>query len=231
MGSRNGLRTRERPRAAATGGRRMAARRRPAARRGHEADQGRDDLQPEQPDRPRADRGRDGRGREGRRPRRRLDRRRRDLPRRRARHRRRHAHVLRALRQGDRDERALEGVRDAGVARRLGGRAPEDDRPHLGAPRLHDPHPVGGERSSRRVRDAARRARGDPRPHASDRAGQLPAARGVAADPRRHLHLGQARRRRDRLREVRPADQEPRARRAHPDRSGACCSCPATCSA
>ena len=44
------------------------------------------------------------------------------------------ADVLRSLRARDRDERALEGVRHAGPAGRVGRRAPDDDRAHLGAP-------------------------------------------------------------------------------------------------
>ena len=108
---------------------------------------------------------------------------------------------------------------------------PEDDRPHLGAPRLHDPHPVGGERPARRVRDAARRAREHPR--AARGRSSARTSRGSRRGCATHDDIftcDRPDRRRDRLREVRPADQEPRARRAHPDRSRACCSCPATCS-
>ena len=90
---------------------------------GHLVHEGGHGLQPEQPDRPRADRARDGCDRGRRRPGGRLDRGRRDLSRRRARHRRDHAHVLGPLRQGRRHERPVEGVRDAGPARRVDRRA------------------------------------------------------------------------------------------------------------
>ena len=96
---------------------------------------------------------------------------------------------------------------------------PDDDRSHLGAPRLHDAHAVGRERPARGARDAPRGARGDPRTHARHHPRQLPAARGVAREPPRDLHVGAARRRRDRLRPRRPADHELRAHRAHPDRA------------
>ena len=101
----------------------LAARPGPARARGHQEDEGRDDLQPQQPDGSRPDRGRDERRDRRRRPRGRVDRVRRDLPRSRGRLGRRVAHVLGPLRQGHRHERLVEGVRDAGVAGRMDARA------------------------------------------------------------------------------------------------------------
>ena len=166
----------------------------------------------------------------GRRPRRRVDRGRRDLPRRRGRHRRRPPDVLGPLRAGDRHERALEGVRDAGPPRRLGRRA----RPRLIA-RIWERHDyttlTPGMLADRLagVRDAARRARerSSPGPASIIRA-NLPRSRSGS------------RRTTTSSRYVRPdagaiayakydlAGRERDARRADPRRSRASCSSPAT---
>ena len=101
------------------------------------ADQADRHLQSEQPDRRAIRRRRSRSHRGGRGPPRQLGARRRDLPRRRAR-RPRNGDDVGAARSGDRHERALESVRAAGPAHRLGRRAAGARGVAVGVPRLHD---------------------------------------------------------------------------------------------
>ena len=195
-----------------------------------QADQGHHGLQPEQPDGLGPDRRRDGRRRAGRRSARRVDRRGRDLPRRRTRRRRHHVLVLGALRTGDRHERTVEGVRDAGPAGGVGGGTAGDDRAHLGTPRLHDPDAQHGLGPARGARDDPRRARGDPR-RARDRSSARTTRR---SRPGSQSHA-------DVLEWVRPTAGAIAYAKVHLPgktkklverirRSRACCWCPARCS-
>ena len=165
--SRPGLRQGDRHVLAEASRRPVGAGPRGAGARRHEADEGRDGLQPQQPDRRRPHRGGDGGRDRGRVERRSVDRRGRDLPRRRGGHRRDVADVLGALRQGRRHQRAVEGVRDAGAPRRLGARAAGADRARSGSGTTTRRSRPACSRQARGLRDAARRcARTSSRAHA-----------------------------------------------------------------
>ena len=157
----------------------MASRPRPAGARRHEADQGRDGLQPQQSDRIRPDERRDGRGGRRRRP-----------GRARGSSRTRSiaeprwtstsvADVLGPLRQGRRDERPVEGVRDAGPAPRMDARAAGAHPRHVGPSRLHDADAIGDLGQARGVRDGPGGTREHLRPDARDHPREPAASRGL----------------------------------------------------
>ncbi len=92
------------------------------------------------------------------------------------------AHVpdlLGPQRPGRRDERLVEGIRDAGAARRMGRGADEDRRTHLAPARLHDTDAGDPQRPVHRLGDASADAREHPRAHANDHPREPAAARGV----------------------------------------------------
>ena len=78
------------------------------------------------------------------------------------------ADVLGPLRQGRRDERAVEGVRDAGTPARVDARAAGAHPRHVGPSRLHDADAVGDLGQARGVRDGPDGAREHLRPDARD---------------------------------------------------------------
>src|SRR2546421_718696 len=92
-------------------------------------------------------------------------------------------------------------------------RSPTPLPPGVGAARLHDHRPCGGERPPRRRRARAPGARQAARAHAAHPQDELSRARGVAAALRGYLYLASASRRRHLSREVPPGDLRARARR------------------